>query len=125
MSNKKILVADDDYEFNKLICRILEKAGFEVISAFDGEQAILFAMSSKPDLILLDINMPRKGGDIVYGDLKIIAGTHNAPILIMSGAPPEEIINLAEKRGIRKEDVFIKPFNYDKFIEKINSYLSE
>ncbi|MFH1415327.1 MAG: response regulator [Elusimicrobiota bacterium] len=124
MPPKKILVVDDDEVLNRTIRNILEGAGYETVFAFDGHQTISFAKEAKPDLVLLDLIMPGRMGDDVYNELKLTTGMHNVPILIISGAPPEDIIKLARARKIAKEDIFIKPFDYGELLSRVNHYLS-
>lgn len=69
-SAKRILVADDQPVGRELIRTILESSGYEVIEAADGDQALEEAVSRLPDLILLDLHMPRRDGFSVVSELR-------------------------------------------------------
>ncbi len=124
MIKKKVLVVEDNLMFSNMLCEVLNGNGYQTKCAYDGNQAVTFAKTLKIDIILLDINMPQKSGDLVYGELKILASTHDIPIIIVSGASPDIIIKLTQKRKIKKDDVFIKPLNFEKLLARINFYLS-
>ena len=68
--NKKVLVAEDDLDFLSLLCKIFSSSGFDVVYAKDGEEALSVIEKEKPDLIILDILMPKIGGIEVAKKLK-------------------------------------------------------
>lgn len=67
---KRILIADDKATSRELLRTVLEKQGYIVIEAADGEEALQKALSENPDLILLDLQMPRRNGYEVLGELR-------------------------------------------------------
>ena len=84
MSAKKILVADDSVASRELIREVLEMSGYEVVEAFDGQEALSLARENSPDLVLVDIQMPRLDGygvlrelraDPRFSDLRVVALT--------------------------------------------------
>jgi two-component system cell cycle response regulator DivK len=84
MSAKKILVADDSVASRELIREVLEMSGYEVIDATDGEEAVRLVRENAPDLVLVDIQMPRLDGygvlrelraDPRFPDLRVVALT--------------------------------------------------
>ena len=77
----KILIADDDPHIRQLLAFALEKAGYEVVEAEDGEAALERAQSAAPDLLVLDLNMPRLNGLDVCRQLR---AKGELPILILS-----------------------------------------
>jgi CheY-like chemotaxis protein len=89
----RILLVDDSKPIRMANQKILERAGYEVITAVDGQQAIVVARSEKPDLILLDLLLPGVGGIQVLRELKRDPGTANIPVVILSG--------LSQKNGKR------------------------
>ncbi len=120
---RKILVVEDNPIFNKTVCSFLEKEGYKTIPAYDGFEALDFAKINEPDLILLDIIMPGKEGVSVYVELKTMAATCDVPVLLISGAPPGNILSLTETKKINREDIFIKPFDFPRLLSRIRFYL--
>jgi DNA-binding response OmpR family regulator len=82
-----ILVADDEADIIALVCRRLAKAGFEVITAVNGEQALQMARDRMPDLALLDAMMPKLSGIEVSRQLRSAPETHAMPVILMSAGP--------------------------------------
>lgn len=67
---KRILIADDKATSRELLRTVLERQGYEVMEAADGEEALQKALAEPPDLILLDLHMPRRTGYEVLGELR-------------------------------------------------------
>jgi DNA-binding response OmpR family regulator len=84
MAKRKLLVVDDDVALVEMLKDHFEFEGFEVFKAFDGAAAIEMTLSKKPDLILLDINMPGMDGLEACRRLKEDAETKAIPILMLS-----------------------------------------
>jgi DNA-binding response OmpR family regulator len=81
----KILVAEDSKTIRQENERALTKAGYEVIGAEDGEAVLRLAREQKPDLILLDLLLPKMSGIEVLQRLKLDARTANIPVVVLSG----------------------------------------
>src|SRR5690625_5847321 len=94
MMSSKILVVDDEKPIADILEFNLEKEGYEVIVAYDGEQAIELAKSEEPDLILLDIMLPKKDGNEVCREIR---KTHNMPIIMLTRS--EEHTSELQSRG--------------------------
>ncbi len=120
---KKILVVDDDPSVNELMEEVLEDAGYETISVFDGLQGMQFAQSIIPDLILLDINLPTGSGETVYTRLKMMIPTKRIPVIIMTGESPDRIRKIALEKNINQKDVFLKPINIARLINRVKEIL--
>lgn len=84
MAKKKILVADDEKMILKVIESRLKANHYDVVTAEDGEEALNKAFKVKPDLIILDLAMPRKNGYQVSGELRKHPETRDIPIIILS-----------------------------------------
>jgi len=84
LNRSKILVVDDEKNIVDLISTNLSVEGFEVLSAFDGEEALFKARETRPDLILLDIMMPDPDGLEVCRLLKQNVGTSNIPVIMLT-----------------------------------------
>ena len=81
---KKILIADDELHIRNLLELQLKAKGFEVLSAKDGEEALAMAQQEKPDLILLDIMMPKKDGPTTAEELREDERTRDIPIVFLT-----------------------------------------
>ncbi len=92
----KILLIEDDQFLSSLLKNRLQKDGFEVILARDGEEAINFLKSFKPDLILLDIILPKKSG------FELLEEIHSNPQLSGGGVPVIIISNLGQPEDVSK-----------------------
>ncbi|MDO8513737.1 MAG: response regulator [bacterium] len=81
---RKILVVEDDSELLRLYKIRLEKAGYKVVTAEDGEKAVVKAIGETPDLILLDLMLPKQGGIQVIRILKSNPMLKEIPILVLT-----------------------------------------
>jgi DNA-binding response OmpR family regulator len=101
-----ILVVEDEADLSDLLSFILRRAGHEVIPAFDGESALRIWWERKPELILLDLNLPRCSG---WEVCKVIRRESATPIMIISGADSEE--DVVRGLDLGAEDYVTKPFS--------------
>jgi len=123
MTSKKILIVDDEAELVGLVKIRLETAGYEVLKAFDGQEGLDKAKLEKPDLILLDIMMPKMDGYKVCGLLKMDARFKKIPIILFSAKAQKEDAELAKEIGA---DLYItKPFEASVLLAKIRELLGE
>ncbi|MBI3671798.1 response regulator [Candidatus Azambacteria bacterium] len=93
---KKILVVEDEATLNQIYQNKLESSGYEVVSAYDGEDAIIKAGETMPDLVLLDLMLPKKSGYDVLTEMKKDEKIKDIPVMILSNLGQEEDV----KRGI-------------------------
>lgn len=84
MSRPKVLIVDDDQALMEMYLNRLKEENFEVISAKNGEEALARAVDSKPDIILLDIMMPKVNGFDVLDILKSTPETKHIPVMILT-----------------------------------------
>lgn len=112
---KKILIFDDDESIVDVLTIILDEAGYRVISAIEGKEALGLTKKEKPDLILLDILMSGMNGKEFKESLKEIKGANEIPIIVISAnAKTEEI-----SKEIGAVDFITKPFEIDEVLGKI------
>ena len=83
--SKKVLVVDDDPDVRLFSVTVLEENGYTPIEAANGEEGLKMIKSEKPDLIILDILMPRQSGIRLYRDMKTDKALKDIPIIILSG----------------------------------------
>jgi len=123
LSNYKILVVDDEPDVLQFICTLLEDNGVTVVKALDGEEALKTARIEMPDLITLDISMPKMDGgqffEIMRNDLEL----KNIPVCIISGQP--ELRRLIYQRSVRPPEGYLdKPIEEKKLLLTIKKILS-
>lgn len=100
ITNKKILIIDDDQVFQKTMADKLTSLNYEVLSAFDGEVGLNKALSDKPDLILLDIKMPKLDGIGLLKELRAKKDLPKVPVLITSNLSGMEEISEGVTLGV-------------------------
>jgi CheY-like chemotaxis protein len=131
---KKILIVDDEVEQIDFAATVLEESGYLPISAMDGEEAMKKVKAEKPDLILLDILMPKRGGIGMYHDLKHDEETKSIPVIIVTGVAKVdsgplgahfEDIMMRQDQDTPAPDGYIeKPMNADAMLKMVSDLLS-
>jgi DNA-binding response OmpR family regulator len=118
---KKILVVEDEPDIRGLISFSLKYAGFAVIEALNGEEALVMAEAEDPDLVLLDVRMPKLNGYEVCKVLKSQDATKEIPIVFISARGQEAEI----KRGLElgAEEYILKPFAPDELYRRVQVIL--
>ena len=116
---KTILIVDDEKPIVEILTYNLHKEGYETIEAYDGEQAITLALTQKPDLILLDIMLPKVDGLTVCK--RIRHTLTNVPILILS-AKDEEIDKILGLE-LGADDYITKPFSVRELMARVKANL--
>ncbi len=123
MAKGRILVVDDEIYIVHILDFSLGMEGYEVITALDGEQALEKARAEKPDLIVLDIMMPKLDGYETCKMLKAEEGTKDIPVILLSAKGR----NVDQKIGfeVGADDYITKPFSPRKLVERINAILGQ
>jgi two-component system alkaline phosphatase synthesis response regulator PhoP len=123
MSKGKILVVDDEIYIVHILDFSLGMEGYEVVTALDGEQALERVASEKPDLIVLDIMMPKLDGYEVCRAVKSNPATKSVPVILLSAKGR----NVDQKMGfdVGADDYITKPFSPRKLVERINQLLGQ
>ncbi len=114
-----ILIADDETIARRVIHAKLEKKGFTLLEASDGEDALRMIEGKKPDLILLDLVMPKFSGIEVLK--KIRQNQIKTPVIVVTARALEENVRLAMKAGAN--DFIVKPINFKLMEKKIERLL--
>lgn len=104
-----VLVADDDADIRALVAFRLERAGFRVVTASDGEQALELARTESPDLAVLDVMMPRLTGLEVTKRLRQQQETSRLPVILLTARVQESDVALGLEAGA--DDYIKKPFS--------------
>lgn len=119
---KKILVADDNSDMRKILSMRLEINNYLVIMAEDGEVALEKVKQEKPDLLILDLMMPKMNGFEVCRMLKFDDKYKNIPIIVLSSLDQQQDREKAIEDGA--DAYFIKPFDLELLLTKIKSLVS-
>ena len=120
---RKILVVDDEVQMVRLLASRLKGSGYEVATAYDGQQCVKMAREEKPDLVVLDLVMPEGGGLYAFRRLKASAKTAAIPVIFITGYPTEHVEEKVLEMGA--EDFVVKPFDSDDLLKKVRKALGE
>jgi len=123
MSDPLILVAEDERDIRELIVITLQIAGFRVVDVPNGEEAVKKATEIIPDLILMDVRMPKVTGFEACKALKREEKTQDIPIIFLSAKGQEGEISTGLELGA--EEYFLKPFAPDDLIRRVNKILTK
>ena len=119
--SKKVLIVDDEKDLVDMLKLRIEAMGYEVYSAFDGQEGLAKAREIKPDLIVLDIMMPKMNGYEVCRFLKFDDEFKDIPIIMLTARGQEADKQLGEEVGA--DEYITKPFDSNELVEKIKSIL--
>jgi len=123
MSKKRILVVDDEVDLVETIRFSLELEGYEVLVAYNGEEALNQARKENPDLILLDLMLPKLDGYKVCRLLKFDERYKRIPILMLTAKIQEKDKVIGMETGAN--EYITKPFEMDKLMDKVKNYLNK
>jgi len=120
---RKILLVDDEKNIRLVVGKSLEKAGYDVIYAVDGVDAVEKANEVNPDLVLLDLRLPKMNGFLVLEALKSDAATEEIPVVIVSALSEEDDIQKTISLGA--EDFLVKPINQSDLLNAVEKNIRE
>ena len=122
MSAKRILIVDDEEMIRELAKDYLQSKGYEVLIAEDGKKGLQEAQANKPDLIILDVNMPKMNGFQVLEKLKQDSETRGIPVLMLTDSQSGE----DKRQGMecRADKYLPKPFMPQALLEEIQKALA-
>lgn len=120
---RKILIVDDEPDTVELAKMVLSYEGYETIVAYDGEQALEMVHSENPDLVLLDIKMPKKNGLEVCKELKDDPKYQHIPILMFTAKVHDRDLELGWEAGA--DDYITKPFSGAALMERIRAHIKK
>jgi twitching motility two-component system response regulator PilH len=130
MMSKKVLVVDDDPDVRLFSVTVLEENGYTPLEAEDGESGLKMIKEEKPDLVILDVLMPRQSGVRLYRELKTAKALKDVKVIILSGIAKKTFLRsqkaLTEFGGaeIPEPEIYLeKPVEPDELAEVIKSVL--
>ena len=118
VSRKKILIVDDEEKIVEVVKAYLEKAGYEVLAAYNGKDALILFEKQSPILIVLDLMLPDMTGEDIC---KIIRKKSRVPIVMLTAKIEEG--NILNGYDIGTDDYITKPFSPKQLVAKINAIL--
>ncbi len=118
---KVILIVEDDPKSLILARDLLQISGFTTIEATDGEQGIELAKAKKPDLILMDIMMPRMDGYTACREIKMDKATKAIPVVMLTSLGYE--LNKQLGKGVGADGYITKPVNRQELLDVISRFL--
>jgi diguanylate cyclase (GGDEF)-like protein/PAS domain S-box-containing protein len=116
-----VLIIDDDITTQVLASRFLENAGFQTLSATNGQQGIEIFEQSNPDIILLDVEMPQMDGFSVCKKLRAMRQGKNIPILMITGL--DDVASIQNAYGLGATDFATKPVNWEIMVYRVRYLL--
>ncbi len=123
MNSKKVLIVDDEVDLVETVRFPLEMEGYHVLVSYNGEDALNQARKENPDLILLDLMLPKLDGYKVCRLLKFDNRYKHIPILMLTAKTQEKDKSLGMETGAN--EYITKPFEMDDLLKKVKAYLSK
>jgi DNA-binding response OmpR family regulator len=121
--NKKILIADDEQNIVISLEFLMKREGFEVLVANDGEEAIRRIRADQPDLVLLDVMMPKKSGFEVCQEIKADPALGGVRILMLTAKGRDT--EVAKGLALGADAYMTKPFSTRELVDKVRSLLEQ
>lgn len=120
---KRVLVVDDDDDIRRTVQVHLKRAGYQIILARDGKEALEKARAELPDLIVMDVMMPRMTGFDALEHLKADPTTEAIPVVMLTAESRDEDLFVGWSRGVHS--YLTKPFRPDEVVATVKSILDE
>lgn len=118
---KKILIVDDEQDIVESLKFVLEVSGYVCYNAYNGEDGLRLAKEIMPDLIILDVMMPKINGYKISRLLKYDSKYKDIPIIMVTARSQLEDKMIGEETGVN--EYITKPFELDAIVKKVESYL--
>jgi DNA-binding response OmpR family regulator len=118
----KILIAEDEPDIRELVTFMLKFAGYEVVAASNGEDAVRTASRERPDLVLMDVRMPRMTGYDACRMMKANPDLRNVPVVFLSAKGQESEIQSGLEAGA--EEYLLKPFSPADLTNRVRGILA-
>ncbi|HFE53339.1 MAG TPA: response regulator [Bacteroidetes bacterium] len=117
----KILIADDEPFIARSLSYVLEKSGYEIYLARDGEEALRRAIDVKPDLVFLDLMMPKKNGYEVCSEIRNHPELQNVPIILITAKGQKADLERGLEAGAN--EYMTKPFSPTQVVARVKQVL--
>src|SRR5213592_4131689 len=117
----KILIADDSPNIREILKMSLETDGYSVVLAEDGEQALAMVTDEKPDLVIIDVMMPKVNGFQVCRRVKTERTTHDVPVIMLTAKSAQQDVYWGKDCGA--DEYLTKPFSTKELVKTIDRLL--
>ena len=121
LMSKRIFVVDDDREIREIVTFVLNRHGFEVVVACNGQQLQDLLIQQKPDLIILDVMMPGEDGYQIFSSLRSDPKTRYVPVVIMTAHAEDIYERISVDLGAAEH--MTKPFHPLELVERVKALL--
>jgi two-component system cell cycle response regulator DivK len=121
--SRRILIVEDQEDNRTILRDVLGTVGYELIEALNGEDGVKLAQSERPDLILMDIQLPKMDGYEATQQIKSIAELKTIPIIAVTSYALSG--DEAKARAVGCDGYIAKPFSPRELLEKVRKYLSD
>jgi chemosensory pili system protein ChpA (sensor histidine kinase/response regulator) len=115
----RVMLVDDSVSIRKFVGQMLEKAGFHVVTAVDGQDALQQLLDQSVDVIVTDLEMPRVNGYALIEDLRRRAATREVPLIVLTTRAGDKHVRLAQRLGVRH--YVAKPVDEQSFVQLVRS----
>ena len=119
--SKKILVVDDEKDIVETLSFMMRARGYEVIEAYDGEEGLKLAKEQSPNLMILDVMMPKINGYKIARLLKYDSKYKHIPIIMVTARGQDSDKLIGEETGA--DEYITKPFEFEEVLDCVNKYL--
>jgi DNA-binding response OmpR family regulator len=116
-----VLIVEDDADIRELVAFKLRQVGYDVRTALDGEEGLQLAVDATPDVVLLDLMMPKLSGLDVCRELRARAATASVPIIMLTAKAQEADVERGFELGAT--DYVVKPFSPRELVSRVNAVL--
>lgn len=121
--SKKILIVEDEIMIVKVLALRLEGLGYKIVSAYDGEEGLEMAKKEKPDLMILDVGLPKIDGNTLCELIKSDPSTKHIRVIVLTG---KHLVGDMEKSFSAGADVYVnKPYEWSRLMAHIHGLLGE
>ncbi len=127
MTKKYVLIVDDDPDLVETVCMMLENKGYEVGKAYDGVEGEESIKERRPDLVVLDVMMPRKDGYKLCAELKADTQTRDIPVILLTAvgeAVPTTSYSHAQGMSTEAEEYIPKPVDSKTLVEAVENFFA-
>lgn len=121
---KRILIIDDERDMQLYLATLFRKAGYDTIIAENGDQGVSMAVEEQPDLITLDLLMPRQSGVMAYRRLRDAPETAAIPVVILTGLSRQDDLFRSTAAGLPEPEAVVeKPIDRERFLRTVGGII--
>jgi DNA-binding response OmpR family regulator len=130
MTQKKILIVDDEMDMRIYLASLVKTSGYQPLVTKNGDEGLQKAKTERPDLVILDVMMPGKGGVSMYRELRTDDKLKDIPVIMLSGVTRKsyshylKMMNISPNHTLPEPEAYLeKPPDSDELIRQIQTFL--